>query len=330
MNRPSDWILFVGRFHPLLVHLPIGLIVLLAALEFLALFPRLRSANSNAGTILALVVPLAGVTALCGWLLSHGGGYNPRLLVWHKWAGIGTALLCGVMALLYRFKLKRCYRACLLSTLVLLTVTAHLGGSLTYGSDYLVHYAPNPLRRMLGLGAKPVSPKPRPALVDAPVAPHDKIASARRNASLFQRVMEPIFRADCVSCHGPQKSKGGLRLDSYQALLKGGDSGREILPGKPFRSELLRRLYLPHDDHDHMPPGGKPQPSWDDIILFTWWIAVGAPNHKKAKDLNPPACIARILAHRLLESAAETNVPPANATPGAPSGNKLEPRASHH
>jgi uncharacterized membrane protein len=312
MNRPADWVLFIGRFHPLLVHLPIGLIVLLAALELLACFPRLRSANSNAGVILALLVPSAGAAALCGWLLSHGGGYNARLLQWHKWAGIGTALACALTALLYGLRLKRWYRACLFSTLLLLTATAHLGGSLTYGSDYLVRYAPNPLRRMLGLGAKPVSPRPRRALAEAPAAPPDRGHSSGRPASVFQGVIEPIFQANCVSCHGPQKSKGGLRLDSYQALMKGGHSGRVVVPGNPLQSELLRRLFLPDDDDDHMPPEGKPQPSWNDILLLKWWTEAGAPNHKTVKDLKPPACIERILAHPPLESAAQTNVSPAN------------------
>ena len=91
MTPPSDTLLLFGRFHPLLVHLPIGLIVLLAFLELLACWPRLKKANASAGAILALAVPASIVTAVCGWLLSLGGGYDDRLLQWHKWTGIAVA-----------------------------------------------------------------------------------------------------------------------------------------------------------------------------------------------------------------------------------------------
>jgi len=74
VSGQSDFVLFLGHFHPLLVHLPIGLVLLLAAIELLARFPRFKQANTNVGFILAMAVPGAGVAALCGWLLSLGGG----------------------------------------------------------------------------------------------------------------------------------------------------------------------------------------------------------------------------------------------------------------
>ena len=94
MSGPSDISLFFGRLHPLLVHLPIGLIVLLALLEVLARSHRFKQANANAGLILALAVPASLVSVLCGWLLSLGGGYPDSLLQWHKWTGIATAAAC--------------------------------------------------------------------------------------------------------------------------------------------------------------------------------------------------------------------------------------------
>ena len=73
MNGTPNFVLFLGHLHPLLVHLPIGLILLLAALELLACLPRFKQANANAGIILTLAVPLAIGTAACGWLLSNRG-----------------------------------------------------------------------------------------------------------------------------------------------------------------------------------------------------------------------------------------------------------------
>src|SRR3954470_4528019 len=126
-----------GHLHPLLVHLPIGLIVLLAILELLAAYPRFKSANASGRFILALAIPLAIFTALCGWLLSIGGSYGDRLLQLHKWTGIGTAAGCSVAGLFYWLNFKRLYRFCLFSTIALLVIASHFGGSLTHGSDYL-------------------------------------------------------------------------------------------------------------------------------------------------------------------------------------------------
>src|SRR5438046_3096674 len=137
MNGPPEMTQFFGRLHPLLVHLPIGLIVLLAFLEWIARYPRFKNANSGARFILALAAPLAVFTALCGWLLSLGGSYGDRLLQLHLWTGIGTAAACVLAALCYWLELKRLYRYCLAATTVALVFASHFGGSLTHGSDYL-------------------------------------------------------------------------------------------------------------------------------------------------------------------------------------------------
>jgi uncharacterized membrane protein len=277
-----------------LVHLPIGFIVLLAALELLARFQRFSGANSSAGPILALAAPLAILTALCGWLLSRGGAYQSGLLWWHQWTGIGTAAACLAAALLYRLHRQRAYRWCLFSTFPLLAAASHFGGSLTHGTGYLVRYAPEPLRAFLGHGTQPPSsPKNGPQWPDLHV---------------FTGVIQPGLQRDCVSCHGPEKAKAALRLDSLAALLKGSKSGPVIIPAKPGESELLRRLRLPPEDDDHMPPQGKPQPPQDDIVLLEWWIAAGAPADKTAAQLNPPANIAQILAARF--GAQASGAPP--------------------
>ena len=96
MSTASELGLFFGRLHPLLVHLPIGLIVLLTFLELLTRFPRFKQATANVGVILTLTVPAAAFSVLCGWLLSGGEGYQERLLQWHKWTGVGTACVCAL------------------------------------------------------------------------------------------------------------------------------------------------------------------------------------------------------------------------------------------
>ena len=279
--------------------MPIGFIVLLAALELLARFPRFSHANRSAGLILALAGPLAILTALCGWLLSRAGGYENRLLGWHQWTGIGTAAACLAAGLLYALHRERAYRWCLFSMLPLLALASHFGGSLTHGSDYLVRYAPAPLRAFLGRGNQP-RPNPR----NGPQWP---------DLQVFTDIIQPVLQHNCVSCHGPEKAKAALRLDSLSAVLKGGKSGRVLVPGQAAQSELLRRLRLPPENDEHMPPQGKPQPAQDDLALLEWWIAAGAPPDERAGQLNPPANITRILAARFAGQA-----PGAQAFPPKP------------
>src|SRR5262245_2300236 len=168
---------FFGHLHPLLVHLPIGLIIILAILEWLACYTRFKSANASARFILVLAVPLAIFTALCGWLLSLGGSYGDRLLQLHKWTGIGTAAACSLAAVFYWFDLKRLYRFCLFSTLVVLVVASHFGGSLTHGSDYLVRFAPQPLRALFGEARN-----------------HEKKVTDIASLQAFNDVIRPMFR----------------------------------------------------------------------------------------------------------------------------------------
>lgn len=69
----------------------------------------------------------------------------------------------------------------------------------------------------------------------------------------FAKVIQPMFDAHCVSCHGPKKEKGKLRLDSLEATLKGGKNPTFVI-GKPDSSMLLSRVFLERTAGDVMPP----------------------------------------------------------------------------
>ena len=284
MKEPSDIVLFLGHFHPLLVHLPIGLVLLLAAIELLGRFPRFKQVNSNVGLILALAVPAAAIAAFCGFLLSKAGGYQENLLALHKWTGIGTAIACAIAGILYLLNRKTAYRVCLFSSTALLIVAGHYGGSLTHGTDYFARYAPGPLRTLLGGAAKPA------------ISQTNKVEVAQLPA--FTGVVRPVLQQNCVSCHGPEKSKAGLRLDTLEGIHKGGKSGPALIAGKAAESEIIKRVHLPASDEDHMPPDGKPQPSRDDVALMEWWINAGAPADKKVSELKPTPRVAQLLASR--------------------------------
>ncbi len=107
---PNELTLFIGRFHVLLVHLPVGFIVLLASLELLALVPRFKGATTHNGLIAALAVPASLVSAACGWLLSRGGGYDATLLQLHMWTGFALAALCAITWAFHHFHFLRVYK----------------------------------------------------------------------------------------------------------------------------------------------------------------------------------------------------------------------------
>lgn len=95
----------------------------------------------------------------------------------------------------------------------------------------------------------------------------------------FKDQIWPIFQRNCQGCHQPAKKGGGLLLTGFAVLMKGGDSGAVIQPGKPDDSPLVRSL-LANDD-ERMPKDAKPLPA-DQIDLVKKWIAEGA------KDDTPP------------------------------------------
>jgi len=117
-------------------------------------------------------------------------------------------------------------------------------------------------------------------------------ATATPDSSFAARV-EPVFAQNCVTCHGPSRQKGGLRLDSYEAILRGGKSGPVIKAGDPKNSKLFQRISSAHDSDNIMPPPGKTPLSTDQIKLIELWISAGASPNLAANAVEDAASIAR-------------------------------------
>jgi uncharacterized membrane protein len=280
-DTPPDIFLFLGRFHPLIVHLPIGFLVIAFLLEALARFQE-QYAPLRAATALVLLLGTwsAIVAAVFGYFLSMAGGYDPDTLFWHQWLGIGVAVT-ALTAYLIKVRAEKSYGPALVSNafaivlfcnLAMLMGAGHYGGSLTHGSDYLTVYMPNPMRTLAGLPPRRVYKDPR-------------TIENVQEAVVFDDLVQPIMEARCVSCHNPSKKKGDLRLDSPEELFKGGESGKVVVAGNAEESDLHRRLLLPADDEDRMPPKGKDPLTPEQIELIGWWIDKGAPLEKKVSEL---------------------------------------------
>jgi mono/diheme cytochrome c family protein len=106
----------------------------------------------------------------------------------------------------------------------------------------------------------------------------------------FGKDIQPIFQQNCIKCHGPEKQKGKLRLDSRDAALKGGKNGPAFVAGDAGKSEMVRRINLPKGDDDVMPNEGEPLAKAQ-IGLITDWINQGAvwTETAVAKDTTKPA-----------------------------------------
>jgi uncharacterized membrane protein len=267
-NERAEWAQFIGRFHPLMVHFPIALILLVPILELAGLDSRFSYLRISAVFVLGLATLGATVTAIVGWCLGRSGGYSGPLVTQHMWGGISLAAVCWLCWILRARSSERglgpvliyiyLYSTALAVCVGLVAWTGYRGGQLSLGEDHLTEHMPGVLRHALGLSNVAAS-----------------VASAGADTFYGARV-EPVFEARCVSCHGPSKHRANLRLDNYRALMRGGKNGPVIRAGNVQGSDLFRRITLPPGHDDFMPKEGKRPLSVDQVKLIELWIGAGA------------------------------------------------------
>jgi uncharacterized membrane protein len=268
----TDILSFFGRFHPLFVHLPIGFLCFAILVEILFRWKRNTDLQRMLPLLWLVTAISAVLSALSGYFLSQGGDYDEDVLAWHKYGGIGIAVLSVIICLVYTMpalnKISIGIPRTVLVTIsfVLLVLTGHWGGSLTHGRDYLT----------AGSGQE------------------EELAGARSlrissldSADVFDDAVMPIFQAKCVSCHNPEKKKGELLLTSYEEILKGGKTRAGVVPGNIATSEVFRRITLPKDHKEFMPSNGKKPLSEMQTAILGWWIETGAHRDIAISKLEP-------------------------------------------
>lgn len=255
----------VGRLHPLIVHLPLGIWILLGIIMILPAARRMdMQAAIRLGTQIATIS--AALAACTGWLLSRSGEYDPDTVNIHQWLGIATAAV-GLAAWL----LPAWRRVLTLSTCVIMTITGHYGGVLTHGEGYLFPSSDEKETAALTV----TDNLNTDSTIAQPASDSDTAAMTFRHP--FRDEIKPILASKCESCHSAKKRKGRLRLDTENFIRQGGKNGQILKPGDAAGSTLFTHLVLPMDDEMHMPPKGKPQPTAAQIQLIRNWIAAGAP-----------------------------------------------------
>jgi len=305
----ADFGLFLGRFHPLLVHLPIGFLLLAMLLEW---WPgdKIRPAIRVSWTVGAISAITA---AFCGWLLAGESGGGDTLF-WHKWLGISVAVLAVVGTYLTWNGGKA---AKWIGALVagLLGFAGHQGGNLTHGEDYLFEHAPEVVQKIAGH-------EPKVAMME------DWSAVNTDSINIYSMLLQPALNETCVKCHNAGKQNGGLRMDEASHLFVGGDGGAIIHPGDALGSSWYKRVTLPRSNVKSMPPQGEPL-DFAQVRLLEYWISEGADTLAVLDPKNTPAEIKMLLArdYGLELSAQNTDVLTAMnwaVTPLVPGGSALE------
>ncbi len=267
-----------GHIHPILVHLPIGILLIGLGLRWLSTYPKYVAFTPAVSIVLLTGCITALLSCITGYLLSVSDDYDQSMINWHMWFAIGVLL---VSAVLYSRQVNPALQisptGLSWSLFVLILITGHLGGSLTHGSDYLTR----PIAKIFdddSIQVKLIRP-----------------LTNVQQAAAYDSVVQPILETKCYSCHNAGKKKGGLQMNEFALLMKGGKNGPVIKPGNAEQSELIKRLLLPVDHKDHMPPKEKPQPGESQVSLLHWWINNGATTTTIVKDIPQPGKIHALL-----------------------------------
>ena len=263
-----DLLNYLGKFHPVILHIPIGFLLLAFMMEGHDHWKKQNQFQAAISFSLFWGMVGAIIAAGTGYLLALNGSYEEALLSNHQWLGFGVA---GLSVLLYLFnKSQSNFYFPLFSVIIVgVLATGHLGGSLTHGSDFLSPYAESP------------SAKKRIADIE--------------NARVYPDLIQPILKEKCVRCHSTSKTKGDLLLATIEGIQKGGKTGAVLVKGDADKSLMLQRVHLPLAKKEHMPPKGKKQLLTDEIALLTWWIKEGADFKMRVKDLPKDEKIKSIL-----------------------------------
>ncbi len=244
----------IGKLHPLLVHLPIGFIILTIFLEFLSWTGNRRSAFTWVVQGSLILTILAGIGSIVtGIFLVESNPWAGSNLHLHRILAFVTVISFLVVFILKRFypNYRRSVSTIVsILLLLLISITGHFGGTLTHGESYL------------SLADESTNIK---EFSDVPV---DSI-------QVFTEFIKPVLEQKCQRCHNSSEMAGNLDVSNYQSLIATGKSGKTIIASNSNASELFRRVTMSPDEKKFMPPSGDPL-SYSEIRILKYWIESGA------------------------------------------------------
>lgn len=250
------WLQVAGRLHPMVLHVPIGILILLFVFMMLRNTFRRRQFRKIVLICLLLAALSASVTALFGFFLSINGDYGSDSLRQHKISGIVLSMFTFFLLVWYKNVKKGeiVLYSSFVFTLLALVFAGHTGSVLTHGENFVL----------------------------APIATEQTLTFD--NASLYQVAVMPLLEKKCFSCHNESKAKGKLIMTSVAKFKAGGEHGKPWMEGNPDSSRMIQNIHLPLEHDDHMPPDGKPQLTAFEVSLLEAWIKSGADFEKRIDE----------------------------------------------
>jgi uncharacterized membrane protein len=246
------------------VHLPIGILLAAIVIQYLSLVKGFKKIRKAVKVLLLLGALSALVAMLTGLLHAQSGEFDTKLVERHRALGILVVILAVVAWLLHGQKMKEMragYFVVLFALAFLIIFTGHTGGTITHGEGFLNF----------------------PIDTEKAADNRTPIDEGKAKGLVYADFIAPILKKKCTGCHGTTKQKGKLRLDQPEYILKGGEDGN-ILDGGA-RGDMFRRLNLPLEDDDHMPPKAKAQLTSGEIRMIGLWLENGASFEATLADL---------------------------------------------
>jgi len=256
---------WLGKMHPMVLHFPIVLGCIIGSYLLFTKNINKHIALLQLGSIVNAF--LASIVAILGVFLSQQDAYDTQIIFWHQWGGISIAYFSWVgMYLIENNGLfHHTYRFRMFFAIIYLAVIfifTHKGAQLTHGVRVLSW--------------------PENKAVSSITIQKINLDS---NATVYERAIGPILQQKCVSCHGPEKIKGNLLLNTPENILKGGKDGHILMAQNGKESLLIQRIHLPLTDEKHMPPDGKTPLTTEELLILTRWIQAGGNLQLKMSEI---------------------------------------------
>ncbi|MFM2394726.1 MAG: hypothetical protein RLZZ546_2708, partial [Bacteroidota bacterium] len=243
---------FLGRLHPMIVHLPIGMFFI----NFLLYIFQNKFNGESYDSIYYFILSFSNLASLlssiAGLFLSLNESYDSVALKDHKYLAAIFVSMNYLLYILYKSSGSILKNNLIYGSLILIILTGHFGANISHGKDYLF--------------------------------PSKSTSKNMDNGSLYELCIMPVLKQKCYSCHNSEKKKGDLILTDITSIKKGGKEGQIINLSNLLESRLLTYLHLPLNDEKHMPPDGKIQLTNDEKKLLRLWVKSGASFDKKINE----------------------------------------------
>ena len=263
--------------HRVFVHLPIGFFLMVFLFE-LIVWRRSKMLGSKQESLASaqkwlewMWIVVAGssiVTLISGTMLQNTGYYAGKTFTVHQFSAYGFTLLCCLAVIGHKYLGlgKRLSFFLKIMILPILVLVGHAGGELSAGPE------------VLAIAAEPELPE----------------LSTVDTLRIYPHIIKPIFETKCKRCHEVGNARGGVSMDSPEALLTDALGDPVIYPGDLERSLGYQRMILSPWDQHSMPPSGPPV-TYHEKRLVEWWIMENAPFEGEIEEVNLPTDILDIL-----------------------------------